>query len=200
MIRQNENLGAVRRFAQTCSYEQQHSEQVALLAGRLFDLLKPVHGISVEQKWLLTAAALLHDIGWMQGQSKHHKMAMNMILSDKTMPLEPQDRNLIALIARYHRKALPNESHPIYGQLSAGQKRMVDVLGGILRLADGLDRSHTSAIERLDVEIAAGSIDVLCFGSQSVSEEIQYGRKKADLLEQSLKVKIRVTCRDEGRK
>jgi hypothetical protein len=77
---------------------------------------------------------------------------------------------------------------------------MVDVLGGILRLADGLDRSHTSAIERLDVEIAAGSIDVLCFGSQSVSEEIQYGRKKADLLEQSLKVKIRVTCRDEGRK
>lgn len=186
-------LEAVRRFAETCIYEKQHSEQVAQLAERLFDLLAPVHGISADHKWMLTAASLLHDIGWMQGQSKHHKMAMDMILSDQTMPLEPQDRNLIALIARYHRKSLPKESHPVYGQLTASLRRIVAVLGGILRLADGLDRSHTNAVQQLDVEMNSGLISVICYGSQSIGDEIQWGQKKADLLELSLNAKIRVT-------
>jgi exopolyphosphatase/pppGpp-phosphohydrolase len=193
MSKQTENLDFVQHFAQRCDYEIQHSEQVMQLAGRLFDLLEPVHGISADQKRLLTAAALLHDIGWSQGQKEHHKAAMDMILSDKTMPLEPQDRNLIALIARYHRKALPQESHPVYGQLPAQQRRMVGVLGGILRLADGLDRSHTSAVQRLEVEIHSDFISVLCYGTQSIGQEIQWGQKKADLLEQSIKAKIRVT-------
>jgi exopolyphosphatase/guanosine-5'-triphosphate,3'-diphosphate pyrophosphatase len=162
------------------------------LADRLFDLLEPVRGVAAEYKWLLTTASLLHDIGWMEGQSKHHKMTMRMILSDKTMPLEPQDRDLIALIARYHRKALPKESHPIYGQLPAEQKHLVSVLGGILRIADGLDRSHIGAVERLEIRIGSDGIQIICFGSQSVSAEMQYGQKKADLLEQSLNRKVRV--------
>lgn len=198
MNKQNKIINAVRQFALKCNYEKQHSEQVTLLAERLFDLLEPLHGIAAEYKWLLTAAGLLHDVGWIQGQSRHHKLSMEMILSDKTMPLEPQDRNSIALIARYHRKALPNESQPIYGQLPAEQKRLVNVLGGILRLADGLDRSHTNAVERLDIEISSGLIRVFCFGSQSVSDEIQYGQKKADLLEHILSMKLRVVCNDES--
>ncbi len=198
MNKQNEIIKTVRRFAKKCDYEKQHSKQVTLLAERLFDLLEPVHGIASEHKWLLTAAGLLHDIGWIHGQSQHHKMAMNMILSDKTMPLERQERNLVALITRYHRKALPNESHSVYGQLSAGHKRIVHVLGGILRLADGLDRSHTRAVGRLDVEIGSGLIKIVCFGSSSVGEEIQYGQKKADLLEQSLNRKVRVVRGDKA--
>jgi exopolyphosphatase/guanosine-5'-triphosphate,3'-diphosphate pyrophosphatase len=192
MSPQTEILEAVRQFAQDCLYEKEHSEQVAHLAGRLFDLLESVLGLSEDQKWMLTAASLLHDIGWMQGQ-KHHKAAMDMILSDQTMPLKPQDRNLIALIARYHRKALPQESHPVYGQLSVGEKKTVDVLGGTLRLADGLDRSHNNAVQRLEVEIHPGLISVLCYGTGSIGEEIEWGQKKADLLEQSLNVKVRVT-------
>jgi exopolyphosphatase/guanosine-5'-triphosphate,3'-diphosphate pyrophosphatase len=200
MNQQDEILHAVRRFAQQCNYEKQHSEQAARLAGRLFDLLEPVHGIGIDQKWLLTAAGLLHDIGWMHGQSQHHKLAMDMILSDKTMPLEPLDRNLVALIARYHRRALPKESHPVYSQLTARQQRLVAVLGGILRMADGLDRSHTSAVGRLDVEIGSGLIKIVCFSSQSVGDEIQWGQKKADLLEQALTMKIKVVChRDDSR-
>jgi exopolyphosphatase/guanosine-5'-triphosphate,3'-diphosphate pyrophosphatase len=198
MSKQTEILDSVRRFAQQCHYEKEHSEQVMLLAGRLFDLLEPVHGVGADQKWMLTAGSLLHDIGWMHGQSKHHKIAMDMILSDTTIPLEPQDRKLIALTARYHRRALPKDSHPVYGQLSARQRRIVNVLGGILRLADGLDRGHTSAVQDLDIEIGSDLINIICFGSQSVSEEIQWGQKKADLLELSLSVKIHVVCGEEG--
>jgi exopolyphosphatase/guanosine-5'-triphosphate,3'-diphosphate pyrophosphatase len=199
MNKQNEIIKTVRRFAKKCDYEKQHSKQVTLLAGRLFDLLKPVHRIAAGQKWLLTAAGLLHDIGWIHGQSQHHKMAMNMILSDKTMPLERQERNLVALITRYHRKALPNESHPIYGRLRAKQKRMVDMLGGILRLADGLDCSHANAVKRLDIQIGLSLIRILCFGCPSVGDEIRSGQKKADLLERSLNMKVRVVCGDEDR-
>jgi exopolyphosphatase/guanosine-5'-triphosphate,3'-diphosphate pyrophosphatase len=200
MNKQTEIIDAVRRFTETCDYEKQHSEQVMLLAGRLFDLLEPVHGLSADQKWLLTAAALLHDIGWMRGQSKHHKASMEMILADTTIPVGPGDRSLIALIARYHRRALPRESHPVYGQLSIQQQRIVDILGGILRVADGLDRSHTHAVGNLDVEIHSGLISIFCSGSPSMSEELQWGQKKTDLLEQSLNVKVRVICREEVRK
>jgi exopolyphosphatase/guanosine-5'-triphosphate,3'-diphosphate pyrophosphatase len=200
MSKQTEILDSVRRFAQKYHDNNQHSEQVTLLAERLFDLLEPVHGIAVEYKWLLSAGSILHDIGWIQGQSKHHKASMEMILSDKTLPLGSQDRNRIALIARYHRKALPKESHSVYGQLPADQKRIVESLGGILRLADGLDRSHTNAVERLDIEIGSNWIQIQCFGGRSLHEEVQYGQTKADLLEQSLNMKIRVVCGDEKRR
>lgn len=192
MSEQNKIIDSARRYAQTCNYEKEHSEQVTGLALRLFDLLAPLHGLSDDRKWLLTAAGLLHDIGWADGQSKHHKTSMNMILSDTTMPLEQTDRNLIALIARYHRKALPNDSHPIYNLLPAEQKRIVAVLGGILRLVDGLDRSHTSAVQHLAVETGTDYIHILCSGSTSVGDEIVYGQKKADLLELCLSRKIRV--------
>jgi exopolyphosphatase/guanosine-5'-triphosphate,3'-diphosphate pyrophosphatase len=190
MSNRTEILCAVRQFAQVCRYEKKHSEETARLAERLFDLLEPVHGISAGEKWLLTAGALLHDIGWAEGQSKHHKRSMEMILSDKTMPLEIQDRRLIALIARYHRKALPQDSHPIYNQLSADQRKLVNVLGGILRLADGLDRSHTCAVEGLSVEIDQDRIAIFCRGRQSVSDGVLYGQKKSDLLEQVLHKKF----------
>jgi exopolyphosphatase/pppGpp-phosphohydrolase len=194
MNKQTEIIDCVRRFAQQCNYEKQHSEQVAWLAQRLFDQLEPIHHIGADQKWLLTAAGLLHDIGWVHGQKEHHKASMEMILSDTTMPLKPQDRHAIALTARYHRRAFPNESHLIYGRLPARQQQMIAVLGGILRIADGLDHSHANAVQRLEVEICPDLINILCFGGPTVGDESPWGQKKADLLEHSLGMKVRVIC------
>jgi exopolyphosphatase/guanosine-5'-triphosphate,3'-diphosphate pyrophosphatase len=64
---------------------------------------------------------------------------------------EPQEIEVIALIARYHRQAEPKRSHEGYGALDPGLRRIVKRLGAMVRLAEGLDRSHSQAISRVDL-------------------------------------------------
>jgi exopolyphosphatase/guanosine-5'-triphosphate,3'-diphosphate pyrophosphatase len=182
---QTERLAAVRTFAGQCDYEARHCEQVAFLAERLFDGLSSVFPFSAEHRFWLTCGAILHDIGWKQGQQKHHKTSMRMILSDTTMPLNPTERNRIALIARYHRKTLPKSEHPVYGDLSNGERATIELLAGIVRLADGLDRTHTEIIEELTVKIQTKRITIVCKSKGLAQMEINYGKEKTDLLQRA---------------
>lgn len=172
-----------RRFARECGYEAGHSEQVVKLAKLLFKKLQPVHALGTYELFLLTYAAILHDIGWVSGQAEHHKKSMQMILDDRTLELHEIDRKLIALIARYHRKALPKSDHPIYGELTADRQQQVQLLGGILRMADGLDRSHMSVVKDVEVEIADSLIEFQCCTQGPAGPEIFAAGKKSDLFE-----------------
>lgn len=173
----------VRQFAQQCGYEQEHSEQVLKLSTILFKKLKSIHSLGAYELYLLTCAAILHDIGWMQGQTGHHKAAMRMILDDRTLPFDETERKMIALIARYHRKALPKPSHAVYGELTEKQQTQVRFLGGIMRIADGLDRSHMNVTERIEVNTSGGVIHVQCKMRGSGTPELVAAGKKADLFE-----------------
>lgn len=172
-----------RRFARQCGYEAGHSEQVVKLAKLLFKKLRPVHGLGAYELFLLTCAAILHDIGWVNGQAEHHKKSMQMILDDRTLELHEIDRKLIALIARYHRKALPKSGHPVYGELTADRQQQVQLLGGILRIADGLDRSHMSVVKDIEVEISDSLIEFRCGPPGPTGSEIFEAGKKSDLFE-----------------
>lgn len=182
----HKQIHAVRQYARQCRYEQGHSEQVTRLAECLFDYLQPLHGFTKSDRFLLTCGGILHDIGWIEGQSKHHKTSMRMILEDTTMPLDQSQRWIVALIARYHRKALPKPEHPYYSQLTASDQYRVGLLGGMVRLADGLDRGHDNAIVNLTVEIKRGRIVIYCDKKGPALDEIHYGKAKADMLEQVL--------------
>lgn len=179
-------IHAVRQFAEHCRCEQGHSEQVTRLAEQLFDQLQPLHRLNDAQRFLLTCGGILHDIGWVKGQSKHHKTSMRMILEDTLMPLDQTQRVMAALIARYHRKALPKPDHPYYCQLKEPVRYRVRLLGGMVRLADGLDRGHANAISGLTVQIDAGQIIIHCDKIGSALEELRYGKAKADMLEEVL--------------
>jgi exopolyphosphatase/guanosine-5'-triphosphate,3'-diphosphate pyrophosphatase len=182
---QLERLAAVRTFARQCNYEAAHSEQVVFLAECLFDRLNPICHFSPKQRFWLTCGAILHDIGWKEGQQKHHKTSMRMILSDMTMPLDLTERKMIALIARYHRKSLPRPSHPVYSDCSDKQRQTVELLAGMVRLADGLDQTHTEAIKELTVDIQHKRIRLVCKSNRGIEPEINYGRKKTDLLQRA---------------
>jgi len=182
----HKQIDAVRQFAQRCRYEQGHSEQVTCLAESLFDQLHPLHGFTESERFLLTCGGILHDIGWAEGQSKHHKTSMRMILGDTTLPLDPSQRIMVALIARYHRKAMPEPGHPYYGEMKDSDQYQVRLLAGMVRLADGLDRGHVNAISGLAVKINAGRITIRCDKRGSALEELHYGKAKADMLEEVL--------------
>jgi putative phosphoesterase len=184
-------LREVRRMARNCHYEKQHTEHVTRLALRLFDELNPLHKLTEEDRFLLNCAGLLHDIGWMQGQKGHHKTAMRLILASRTLPFADEQRRMVALIARYHRKALPKDSHPIFSQLSNEDKQRTRFLAGILRVADGLDRTHTSAVKTLKCNTSGKDLLVRCKASSPSPFEMEAASSKSDLLEQVLGRKIR---------
>jgi len=163
----------------------EHEQQVAQLALMLFNELLPLHGLHEDERLLLRCAALLHDIGWVYGQSEHHKSAQRLILETPLPPFDRRQQTIIALVARYHRKALPQLKHQHYAKLSSADKRLVLVLGGIVRLADGLDRTHRSLVYELHCEIKPKEIAITCAGEGHANEECAIALEKSDLLQQA---------------
>ena len=179
-------VAAVLALCRRCDAEMPHTRQVTRLALRLFDELRPLHGLGDVERFHLRCAALLHDIGWIDGQKAHHKSASRRILADRALPFDDRVRRIVAAVARYHRKALPKPGHEPYTALDAADRRRVDVLAGMLRVADGLDRSHRDVVADVSCQTSPGKLTISCLGEPPAEAEMWAAGKKADLLEQTL--------------
>ncbi|NLX06558.1 MAG: HD domain-containing protein [Phycisphaerae bacterium] len=177
---------AVLHLARLCDYEQEHTHQVVRLALQLFDELVSLHGLRDRERFWLQCGACLHDIGWLEGRKGHHKTAMRLILDARGLPLASRDRRIVALIARYHRKAEPREDHPEYRDLDEHDRRTVNVLAGILRVADGLDRSHLSLVRDLTGRVESDRIVIDCRTAGPAEAELAAAAQKANVLEMAL--------------
>jgi exopolyphosphatase/pppGpp-phosphohydrolase len=176
-------LDAVIAFARDCNYEPEHTHQVTELALAIFDQLQSLHGMGPQERLWLQYGALLHDIGWIEGQQGHHKTSLRLILAEPSLPFERRERRIVGLIARYHRRAVSNERHQYFNRLRREDQQRVRVLAGILRVADGLDRTHTNVIRRVTCEVSSREIRLVCEASGPADEEIAAAGEKADLLE-----------------
>lgn len=188
-------LDAVLSLAESCDYEEEHSRQVTRLALLLFDALEPLHRLGARERFWLQCAGLLHDIGWVEGQQAHHKTALRTILRAPGLPFDTRERFVIGSIARYHRKALPSVKHDHYASLKPADRAVVSLLGGILRVADGLDRTHQSVVEELTCDIAPRQVTVQCRVRFPAPIEAETALAKGDLLAQALVRKLVVECR-----
>jgi exopolyphosphatase/pppGpp-phosphohydrolase len=175
----------VLQLAESCSYEAEHAHQVTRLALRLFDELQTLHGFGEEERFWLQCGALLHDIGWIEGQRGHHKASLRIILDTPLLPFSPRQKLIIGSIARYHRKALPSERHEHYTALGPAERDTVRTLAAILRVADGLDRTHRSIVEDVSCEVTAQQIFVQCIVSAPAEPERLEALDKGRLLEQA---------------
>ena len=150
---------SVIALARRCAWHKTHSEQVARLCLSLFDQLKGVHGLNGSARELIEYGALLHDIGFHIGQKGHHKHSMYLVLNGGLENFPEEEVRIIANIARYHRKSPPKEKHDEYQALSVRGRRIVDVGASLLRLADGLDRSHASIVDDVRCRVRGGGSD-----------------------------------------
>jgi len=180
-------LKAVLYLAESCEYEVGHTHQVTRLALRLFDELHPLHQLGAEERSWLHMGALLHDIGWIEGQKGHHKTALRIILKTKLLPFDNRERLLIGSIARYHRGALPKKKHDHFATLKLSERQIVSVLAAILRVADGLDRSHQSLIQDLSCEVTPEQILVRCSALRPAELEREIAMRKGQLMEKVFK-------------
>ncbi len=175
----DELITAARDLSIQCvPLDQGHFLQVTRLALRLFDYLRPLHRRGDDERVQLQAAALLHDIGWADGQRGHHKSSMRRILDAAELPMDERERKIVALIARYHRRALPREKHPYFRDLESEDRRRVRELGCLLRIADGLDYSHDSGVEDLEVQVLDHSVRVICRSRHLMRRDIERAMDK----------------------
>ena len=138
-------------LAERCNYVSAHAQQVARLALALFDQTRPAHGLSDREREWLEYAALMHDLGVHISYPRHHHHSYYLIRNGDLRGFEPDEIEVIALVARYHRRGTPTKSHQEYADLAAPLRRTVRTLASILRVAESLDRSHAQVISALEV-------------------------------------------------
>jgi exopolyphosphatase / guanosine-5'-triphosphate,3'-diphosphate pyrophosphatase len=181
---------AVLNFARACHFNEGHADQVTRLSLDIFDALAGSFQLDQRQRRLLEAAALLHDVGYFINYARHHKHSYHLIRHASLFGFSPREQELIANIARYHRRALPKKSHDNLQGLSSEDRRSVARLGGILRLADGLDRRRSSTVESISCHLDHEKLRIRLSGAEDLSVEIYGGRNKSDLFENAFGRKL----------
>lgn len=165
-------------LARRCDWHKNHAEHVASLALRMFDELRSLHHLGSGERELIEYGALLHDIGWHIGRDQHHKHSMYLILHGDLKNFSADETKVIANIARYHRKATPKSKHDNYSTLPPRFRKVVDVGAALLRLADGLDRSHCSVVQDLRAKLDDNSVKMTVHARSDAELEIWGARRK----------------------
>ncbi|MEL7642866.1 MAG: hypothetical protein AAGU25_02025 [bacterium] len=184
------SLQSVFQLAKTCQFDEPHTRQVVKLALQIFDVTRELHELGDSERYLLLCSSLLHDIGWIDGWKNHHKGSLRIILAAPLLRMSASERLLIGNVARYHRGALPSLRHDHYATLEPAQKELVNKLGAILRLADGLDNSHQQRVKKMAITISRKKMFLTCQVSEPLVEEEAALAEKSALFEQCYKRKI----------
>lgn len=213
-------IDSAERLLIECRGEREHAHQVARLSLRLFDFLADVGPLATilsrepRARELLHAAALTHDIGCLVDYSKHHKHSERMIRLAGLRGLNDHQLRLVSLIARYHRKAEPPigvdgrkhaaDEHERFASLPAKERDVVATLAGLLRIGDGLDRSHTQRVKDVHgVTIEPQTLELHVSGKSTINRDLKAGKAKSGLLARILGRRVqldRVTVRNARRR
>ena len=164
-------------------YDARHAEQVTSIALSIFDVLRAEHGCSERHRLLLEVAGILRDIGVVVNARSHHMHSMYLIRNTEFTGLSTAEISLIALVARYHRKAPPQSSHPEYAGLRHEDRLIVCKLAAILRVADALDRVHDQSLGHLRFELEADALNCIPERPVGISAEQVALVEKGDLFE-----------------
>lgn len=176
-----------------------HATHTARLSLRMFDDLAPLHRLHAADRDILEYAALLHDAGYWISAEKHHKHAYYLIMNGAIEGFTDEERQLIALVARYHRGSPPREDHEGYGKLSKSQRRRVGLLGAILRVADGLDRSHAAIVDDIRIIPEGGDVTLEVRASSDPELELYTADRRADMFRVAFgrDLKLRVARKED---
>lgn len=131
-----------KNLAKRFQYDEKHAKYVEDLSLKIFDKLKDIHGLGKKEKLILQTAAILHDIGKYINIRNHYIHSYNIIKGSDIIGLNKYEIEVVANLARYHSRILPSLEHEEYRNLKSKNRVLLSKLLAILRLADGLDRSH----------------------------------------------------------
>jgi exopolyphosphatase/pppGpp-phosphohydrolase len=164
-VKESRNLGKV------CNYDANHATQVCRLSLLLFDKQLEFHHLDTQARHWLECAAILHDIGWVEGWRGHHKASLRIILNTSLVTFNDRERHIIGSIARYHRGDHPKKKHGHYTALKPRDQQTVKKLSAILRLANAMDTSHSSLVKGITIKITNKKLFITCKTDKAHAEE-----------------------------
>ena len=189
-LRRRSVLAVAHRFDEDVA----HANHATDLALGLFDETASIHGLGEPQREILEAAGVLHNVGRFIAHAAHHKHSYYLIRnSEQLLGFTEQELELMALVARYHRKSEPRPRHLEFAALPDQDQQTVQVLAGLLRVGIGLDRTYRRVVERVRVTITDTRVDVELQVSEGESAELEIfaAEERAGLLSASLGREIR---------
>jgi exopolyphosphatase/guanosine-5'-triphosphate,3'-diphosphate pyrophosphatase len=190
------SMRSIRQLAERCDDDPAHSAHVAGLAVSLFDGLAALHRLDGTAREYLEAGALLANVGLVVAHSKHHLHAYYVIRNSELAGLTDAEIEVIAQIARYHRKSAPKPSHPEFSALPAADQELVRALAAMLRVAIGLDRSHQARVREVRTEVGAKRVVLRVESADhaDTSLELHAANERKELLEAVLRRRVDVVA------
>jgi exopolyphosphatase / guanosine-5'-triphosphate,3'-diphosphate pyrophosphatase len=162
------------------SVDMRSAQQIAHLSTEIFDSFRPLHKLPAESGKLLEAAAYLHNVGHYISDTGHHKHSAYIVMNSDMPGYTDQERMLIALLCRYHRKSMPTARHDPYKSLSADTKRVVNLLTPLLRIGVGLDATKQQRVSAVECQLGSNGPTVTVRGSRDVDLELWAAERAAE--------------------
>ena len=179
-----DELVQLERFVSACGVEIEHSRQVAKLATQVYNGLCNHYELDPADSRLLDAAARMQDVGYLINYEAHHKHSYHLILHSELEGFKPEELEIVANVARYHRGALPKKKHDNYSRLSSKDQQRVLTMAAVLRLAGGLDRSHNQTVDSVDVQYHGKQVELTVESEKFPEVDLWAARRRAGLFEQ----------------
>lgn len=187
-IRLNSVLGLARR----CNYGEEHAHQVARLATSLFDQTLALHRLGADDRELLGYGALLHDIGEHVSLDRHDRHTGYLVTNGRLRGFAPDEVHVLACLGRFHRRGTPGPGYEAFDALDAGRRQRAIRLTALLRVADALDRSHTSSVRSLEVDVDGERARVRPVADGDIELERWALRRKRALFEEVFRRRLEV--------
>jgi len=184
---------SVEQMARRYGVQLSHARKVADLGHRLFQSLQPLHRLPPALGKLLEAAAYLHDIGHFVSDTSHHKHSYYLVLHSDLPGFTDSERQMIALLCRYHRKSMPTPRHSPCQTIDPDSRRAINPLVPLLRIADSLDRSHEQRVGDLQVHFRNGSVTLALDSKPDPDLEIWAAERVAEAFRETYQVQLQLT-------
>lgn len=175
---------SVMELVNKCNWHEQHSRHVAKLALQLFDHFQEELELDDVDRELLEYSSFMHDIGYHISHRKHHKHALYIIRNSDLKGFKENEIEIMANVSRYHRRSTPKSRHKHYDKLPKEEKERVKKLSGIIRIADGLDRSHYQNVQGMAIETTPDEVLIKIKTESEPQLEIWGAMRKNALFEE----------------
>jgi exopolyphosphatase / guanosine-5'-triphosphate,3'-diphosphate pyrophosphatase len=189
---------SVLNLCRRCNWGERHGLQVARLALDIFDATVDIHGLGPHEREMLELGALLHDIGEHVSVEGHDKHTAYLIAHGRLRGFAPEEVAVLASLGRFHRRGQPKLSFEPFASLSSAKRDRVLKMIALLRVADGLDRSHSGAVDAIDVKIERSQIRMLVHARSDVDLELWGLRRKRELFERVFGVALQLELDEAG--
>jgi exopolyphosphatase/guanosine-5'-triphosphate,3'-diphosphate pyrophosphatase len=170
--------------------DTERARQTVRLATSIFDQTAPLHGLGRGARELLQTAAYLHEIGFAVSHANHTRHGQYLIMNSELLGYSARELSIVGNVVRAHGGRGPKKKHAEYARLRAEDRTLVTRLTAILTVAEALDRSGRSAVERVEVELAERAVCIEVVPSLDCRIEMWDARRKAPVFERVFGVSL----------